>query len=186
MSTPPQVRRVDKAMSQAQTLETLQRGFCGRLATIGEDGYPYCVPLLYVWLDGEVLVHNSKARGHLLKNVDQKSRVCFEVDEPGEVFPYGRFECDTSVAFRSVILFGKIRVVDDTEAKQHFFEALMQKYAKTEWKRPKDFFPRMDQITLYAIKVERMTGKEGVLPEVSQQWPSLDRTKTRDARQNSN
>ena len=46
MSAPPQLRRVDKLMSDERTLETLQHGFCGRLATIGEDGYPYCVPLL--------------------------------------------------------------------------------------------------------------------------------------------
>jgi nitroimidazol reductase NimA-like FMN-containing flavoprotein (pyridoxamine 5'-phosphate oxidase superfamily) len=182
MSTPPHMRRVDKIMSQGQTLETLQRGFCGRLATIGEDGYPYCVPMLYVWLNGEVCLHNAKTRGHLRASVDHESRVCFEVDEPGAVFAYGRFDCDTSVAFRSVILFGNIRVVDETDAKQQFFEALMQKYAKTEWQRPKNFFPRLDQITLYAIAVERMTGKEGALPEVSQQWPALDRTKTPNAR----
>ena len=60
MST-PQIRRADKVMSQAQTLATVQQGYCGRLATIGEDGYPYCVPLLYVWMDEELYVH--KARG---------------------------------------------------------------------------------------------------------------------------
>jgi len=182
MSTPPQMRRADKVMSHAQAQETLQRGYCGRLATIGEDGYPYCVPLLYVWLNGEVFLHNAKARGHLRASVDHDPRVCFEVDEPGEVFPYGRFECDTSVAFRSVILFGRIRVVDETEAKQQFFEALMQKYAKAEWERPKGFFTRLDQITLYAIAVERITGKETPLPDMSEQWPSVDRTKTPNAR----
>ena len=93
MSTPPQLRRAHKAMSHAAALETLQRGFCGRLATIGEEGYPYCVPLLYVWLNGEVCLHNAKARGHRRASVDHEPRVCFEVDEPGEVFPYGRFEC---------------------------------------------------------------------------------------------
>jgi uncharacterized protein len=182
MSTSPEMRRADKVMSHARTLETLQRGFCGRLATIGDDGYPYCVPLLYLWLNGEVCLHNAKARGHLRNSVDYESRVCFEVDEPGEVFPYGRFECDTSVAFRSVILFGKIRVVNETEAKQQFFEALMQKYAKTAWERPKGFYTRLDQITLYAITVERMTGKETPLPDVSEQWPLVDRTKTPNAR----
>ncbi|HJR55626.1 MAG TPA: pyridoxamine 5'-phosphate oxidase family protein [Rhizomicrobium sp.] len=182
MSTPPQMRRADKAMPAALTLETLQKGFCGRVAVLGEDGYPYCVPMLYVWLDGEVFLHSAKARGQLRTNVEHESRVCFEVDEPGEIFPYGRFECDTSVAFRSVILFGRIRIVEETDAKQRFFEALMQKYGKPEWDRPKGFFPRLDQITLYAIAVERITGKEGPLPDCSMQWPALDRTRTPNAR----
>jgi len=185
MMSTPQIRRADKVMSQAQTLATVQQGYCGRLATIGEDGYPYCVPMLYVLLKDVLHLHNAKTRGHLRTNVEHESRVCFEVDEPGDIFPYGRFECDTSVAFRSVILFGKIRVVDEVESKQQFFEALMLKYAKIEWERPKGFFPRLDEIMLYAIKIERMTGKETPLPEVSQQWPSVDRTKSPNARQDS-
>ncbi|MEA2825090.1 MAG: uncharacterized protein QOF03_1572 [Alphaproteobacteria bacterium] len=190
MSAPPQLRRVDKLMSDERTLETLQRGFCGRLATIGEDGYPYCVPLLYVWMDGELYVHNTRARGHLRANVDREPRVCFEMDEPGEVFPYGRFECDSTLAFRSVIVFGRVRVVEELETKQRFFEMLMAKYAKSDWTegelgRPKGFFPRIDQITLYAIAIERMTGKETPLPDMSERWPATDRTKTPNARPSS-
>src|SRR5262249_36164416 len=97
-------------------------------------------------------------------------------------FPYGRFECDTSVAFRSVIVFGRARIIEDTAIKQRFFTALMSKYAKSSGDRPKDFFPRIDQITLYAIAIERMTGKETPLPEVSDRWPAMDRTKTPGAR----
>jgi len=191
MSAPPQLRRVDKLMSDEKTLETLQHGFCGRLATIGEDGYPYCVPLLYVWMDGELYVHNTRARGHLRANIDRDPRVCFEIDEPGEVFPYGRFECDSTLAFRSVILFGRVRVVEELETKQRFFEMLISKYAKSDWTegdvaRPKGFFPRIDQITLYAIRVERMTGKETPLPDMSERWPATDRTKTPNARPGSN
>jgi nitroimidazol reductase NimA-like FMN-containing flavoprotein (pyridoxamine 5'-phosphate oxidase superfamily) len=170
-------------MTHERTLETLASGFCGRLATIGADGYPYSVPLLYVWMDGEIYLHNTSAKGHLRTNVDHEARVCFEMDEPSEVFPYGRFECDTSVAFRSVIVFGKIRVVNDLDTKQRFFEALMRKYAKRGADRPAGFFPRIDQVTLYAVNVERMTGKETPLPDVAEQWPARDHTKSPNARQ---
>src|SRR5258706_1799522 len=121
MSAPPQLRRADKLMSDERTLETLQRGFCGRLATIGDDGYPYCVPLLYVWMDGELYVHNTRARGHLRANVDREPRVCFEMDEAGEVFPYCRFECESTLAVRSVIVFGQVRLVAEFKTKQQSF-----------------------------------------------------------------
>lgn len=177
-----QMRRGDRLMPETETLAMLQRGFSGRLAVIGEDGYPYCVPMLYLWRDGEVWLHSTRARGHMRGAIDSQSRVCFEIDEPEEVFPYGRFECDTGLGYRSVILFGRIRVVEDTAAKQGFFEALMRKYAKPQWKhRPRNFFPRMDQISLYAIAVERMTGKRSPLPDLSGQWPAIDRTMTPDA-----
>ena len=182
MSGSPQVRRADKVMSEQRSLEMLERGFSGRLATVGEDGYPYCVPLLYLWIDGQVYVHTTSARGHLRANFERERRVCFEIDEPDEVFDYGRFECDSGLAYRSVILFGKLRMVEDRASKQRFCEALMAKYGKPDTGRPKGFFPRIDIITVYAISVDRMTGKEQVLPAVSQQWPAQDMTKTPNAR----
>src|SRR3989442_1714063 len=111
MSGSPQVRRADKLMTEERARETLERGFCGRLATVGEDGWPYCVPLLYVCMDGEVFVHNTRARGHLRANADHEPRVCFEIDEAGEVFAYGRFECDSTVEYRSELVLGIDNVI---------------------------------------------------------------------------
>ena len=180
MSAPP-VRRKDKLMTDQQALNFLARGFCGRIASVGVDGWPYCVPLLYVWAGGELLIHNPSARGHFRANVEHSQRVCFEVDEAGEVFDYGRFECDTSVAYRSVIVFGTIRIVEGEIAKQRFFDALMAKYGKPNSGRPKQFYPRLDEVTLYAIAPDRITGKETPLPAVSEQWPAKDRTKSPNA-----
>jgi len=169
----PQIRRADKSMP-----ETLSRGYSGRLATVSEDGSPYCIPLLYLWIGGEVYLHTTSARGHLRANVEREPRVCFEVDEQDGVFDYGRFECDSGLAYRSVCLFGRIRIVDDRNIKQRFCEALMAKYGKPGTDRPKGFFPRIDVITVYATAVERITGKEQALPPLSEQWPAQDRTKT--------
>jgi nitroimidazol reductase NimA-like FMN-containing flavoprotein (pyridoxamine 5'-phosphate oxidase superfamily) len=178
----PQLRRADRTMSEPHVFDMLARGFSGNVATIGADGYPYCVPLLYLWMDGEIYLHTGSGSGHFRGNIEHESRVCFEIDEPDEVFDYGRFECDSGLAYQSVILFGKIRIVADRAAKQRFCEALMVKYGKPETDRPKGFFPRIDAITVYAISVERMTGKEMALPALSEQWPAKDRTKTPNAR----
>jgi nitroimidazol reductase NimA-like FMN-containing flavoprotein (pyridoxamine 5'-phosphate oxidase superfamily) len=182
MSSAPQVRRVDRLMSEEQALQLLQRGFCGRLATVSENGSPYCVPLLYVVTGTRLYVHNTIARGHLRANLEHDVRVCFEVDEPGQIFDYGRFECDTSVTYCSVIAFGTMRTVADRKEKQEFLEALMNKYGTPGRDRPRGFFPRIDQVIVYEMTIERLTGKEQTLPGVSLQWPALDRTATPDAR----
>ena len=70
MSAPPPVRRADKLMPEARARALLAGGYAGRLATVGADGWPYVVPLLYVWMDGEIWVHNTAARGHLRGNID--------------------------------------------------------------------------------------------------------------------
>src|SRR5215470_4752446 len=181
MSGAPAVRRTDKLMSDERVREMISRGRSGRLATIGADGWPYIVPLLYVWVNGEIWVHNTRVRGHLRANVDHDPKVCFEVDDAGEVFAYGRFECDTSVAYRSVVAFGRIRIIEDQVQKKAFFEALMEKYGDPTWNRPQGFFPRLDQVTVYAITVERVTGKETPLPAIEGRWPTVDNTKSPDA-----
>jgi len=48
-------------------------------------------------------------------------------------------------------------------------------------KSTEGFFPRIDLVTVYAITVERMTGKEQSLPPLSEHWPAKDRTKTPNA-----
>ena len=111
-------------MSDERMQETLARGYSGRLATVSEDGFPYCIPLLYLWIDGEVHLHTTSERGHLRANIESDQRVCFVVDEQEGVFDYGRFECDSGLAYRSVCVFGRIRIVDDKQIKQRFCEAL--------------------------------------------------------------
>lgn len=162
----------DKAMAFVQAAHT------GRLATIGSDGYPYCIPLLFVWMDGSVFLHGTNASGHLRQTIDHCARACFELDETGEAFDYGRFECDSGLAYRSAVIFGTISVVTDPAVKQRFCELLMDKYGKPDTVRPKGFFPRLDWISVYRLTIERLSGKEQVLPPIEEQWPAQDRTKT--------
>jgi nitroimidazol reductase NimA-like FMN-containing flavoprotein (pyridoxamine 5'-phosphate oxidase superfamily) len=176
------MRRGDRIMSADQALQLIERGYSCRLATVGADGAPYCTPFLYVWMNGGIYVHSTSAKGHFRTNVDSEPRVCFQLDEQEGVFDYGRFECDSGLAFRSVVAFGTIRVVAERAVKQAFCEALMRKYGKPDLNRPKNFFPRLDLIAVFEIAVERVTGKETAMPPISEQWPAKDRTKTPDAR----
>ena len=165
------LRRADKVMSGAEVEAFLAGAFCGRVATVGADGYPYVVPNLFVWMHGQVFLHTARPEGHFLENVRRTERSCFEVDEAGEVFPYGGVECDTSVSYRSVIVFGRIRVIGDGAQKREFFSAFMTKYAPADsWGRERGSFPRLDKTVVYAITPEAITGKQGPLPAVEKRW----------------
>jgi nitroimidazol reductase NimA-like FMN-containing flavoprotein (pyridoxamine 5'-phosphate oxidase superfamily) len=176
----PALRRQDRMLAEADARELMASTYCGRLATITADGWPYIVPLLHVFSGDEIGVHNTSASGHLRTNVLRDPRACFEVDEPSKVFDYGRFECDTGLAYRSAIAYGRIRIVEDRAAKVRFFDALLAKYG-TGADRPRSFYPRLDDVTVYAMVIERITGKHCPLPQVRDQWPAVDRTKTPDA-----
>ncbi|GBF04751.1 pyridoxamine 5-phosphate oxidase [Deinococcus aerius] len=172
-----QLKRQDKAMTREEAEAFLVAAFCGRTGTLGPDGYPYVVPNLFTWQGGQVYLHTARSAGHFLTNVRFHDRVSFEVDEPGEVYPYGQVECDTSVSYRSVIVFGRIRVVEDTDEKVRFYRAFMHKYAPEDsWGREKDSLPRVGGTIVYAITPETITGKQGELPGLSERWPARNDT----------
>jgi uncharacterized protein len=165
------LRRTDKVMSPQEVREFVARSYCGRTATLGADGFPYVVPNLFVWMDEQLYLHTAKQSGHFLANVQYCNRVCFEVDEPGETFPYGPVECDTSIAYRSAVIFGSISIVSDRQKKLRFFSAFMSKYVPpASWGRPKDSFPRVDGTIVFTIVPEAMTGKQTLLPEARERW----------------
>lgn len=182
MSSYPRLRRTDKSMSDSSVQDMLVTGYSGHLATVGADGIPYSCPLLYVWLENKVWLHNSVSTGHLLKNIEKNPEACFSIAEAGQVFSYGRYECDTTIAYKSVIVFGNIEVIKQESGKVQFFEALMSKYSAPDSSRPKSYFPRLDGTTVYAMSVNRVTGKETTLPALSDQWPKSDNTKSPNAR----
>jgi uncharacterized protein len=159
------LRRADKIMGPEEIESFLLSARCARVATVGADGYPYVMPTLFVRLDGLLYVHTTAHAGHFLANVRHEARVCFEIDDPGEVFPYGERECDTTIWFRSVIAFGRIRIVDTESEKRGFYTALLAKYAPADsWGRERGSFPRLDATIVYAIAPESVTGKQGLSP----------------------
>lgn len=179
MSSPSiEMRRHDLAMPEARAREVLERGFSGRLGTSDPDGWPYVVPLLYVCEGNSVHIHTARAEGHLVSDLRHDPRVCFLVDEAGAVYGYGRYECDSSVSYTSVMVFGKATPVTAEEDKSLFCTRLMEKYGAEVPGRPKNVFPRLEAICVYTIHIERITGKEIALPADEARWPKLDRTRS--------
>jgi uncharacterized protein len=171
------VRRQDKVMGRDDIDRFLQQVGVVHFATVSADGSPYVVPNLFVYADGKIFCHTGVA-GHFRSNVAARPRACFEAAEMGSVFPYGEFECDSTVSYRSVIGFGQVHIERDRAAKIRFFDRLMSKYSDPGLDRPKGFYPRLDHITMYALAIEQITGKHQPLPMVSEQWPAKNRTKS--------
>lgn len=107
------LRRADRAMTRDETEALLGRERVASLATVGTDGWPYVIPVNYAYAGGEFIIH-SAPDGHKVDNIRTGGRVCLCVSEVLEMVE-GERACDYSVKYRSVVAFGRARVLDGVE-----------------------------------------------------------------------
>ena len=81
----------------------LSRGSHGVLALAGDEGYPYAVPISYVYEGGKLYFHCAKS-GHKLDAIARCPKASFCVVDQDQVVPQ-----EYTTYFRSVIAFGTIR-----------------------------------------------------------------------------
>lgn len=117
-----EMRRFKQALTREQCEEILNRGTSGVLAAAGDGGWPYAVPLSYVWQKGKVYFHCAVA-GHKVDAIRADSRVSFCVVDRDQIVPE-----EYTTYYRSVIVFGRARILDDPAEKRQAAEALAVKY----------------------------------------------------------
>lgn len=117
-----EMRRRGQELPAKECEKILEHGTSGVLALSGDDGYPYAVPLSYVYTDGRLLFHCART-GHKLDAIARSPKASFCVIGQDEVVPE-RY----TTHFRSVIVFGRVRVVEDPEEMRRACVLLAEKY----------------------------------------------------------
>ena len=120
------MRRIRQQLSLEECQAVLARGTSGVLALSGDEGYPYALPISYVYHDGKLYFHCAKS-GHKLDAIRRESKVSFCVIDQDQIVPQ-----EYTTYFRSVIAFGRMRILADGGEKRAAIEALSLKYAPKE------------------------------------------------------
>lgn len=154
------MRKQNKRITDVNVIiDLLTTCHVGRLGTIGSDGWPMVKPLNFAWHEGRIYFHCA-LEGEKLEDIRRDERVCFEVDFP-VAYVKGTPEnpCRAEYLYRSVIVRGRARMVDERREKVLALNALMSKYQPdVEWR---DYPEEKLSITgIVRIDVEEMVGKE--------------------------
>lgn len=148
------MRRQDKKLAQEEAYELLNSCDYGVLSTMGEDGYPYGIPLNYVYYDNCIYFHCAN-EGHKLDNIFYNRNISFCVVDNVKVIPD-----DFSTKFRSAIIFGKAKKVIDQDEKKDSLIQILEKYSKDFMKSGEQYLEAMwDRTTVIKIEIEHMTAK---------------------------
>ena len=153
-----EMRRHKQLLNAEETAAVLNRGTSGVLALSGEDGYPYAVPLSYVF-DGDKLYFHSAKAGHKLEALRRCPKASFCVIDQDQIVPE-----EYTTYFRSVIAFGTIRELEDDSEKRAAIEKLARKYTPTDPPEGMDAAIRRDWAPLCMLEmtIDHMTGKEAI------------------------
>lgn len=150
-----EMRRFKQALTQEQCGEILNRGTSGVLAAAGDGGWPYAVPLSYVWQNGKVYFHCA-VTGHKIDAIRADNRVSFCVVDRDQVVPE-----EYTTYYRSVIVFGRARVLDDPDEKRRTIEALGRKYRPGfEAGLAAEIDGSWERFLMVELAPERVTGKQ--------------------------
>jgi len=164
MSDQRAMRRTDKVMPEAETLDLLERALVARVAVVEPDGEPYLVPMLYVWFDGKFWFHRTQADGRFAAALRASPRVCIEVDQCGPVFTMKPSDaCAATIAYESAMAGGVMEPASPEDALR-FSNLLMSKYAGFAPDGPPPHFPMQERTRFYSVRPEWLTGKRTVMP----------------------
>lgn len=155
MNTTRPMRRFRQQLSPEECVQILERNSNGVLALTGDEGYPYAVPLSYVYKDGKIFVHSATA-GHKIDAILRDPRASFCVVDLDDVQP-----ATFTTIFRSVIAFGKVRIIDNEEGKRQALVYLSDKYCPAEplTARDEEINRSLKRLVILEMTIEALSGK---------------------------
>lgn len=152
-----EMRRNKQQLSDEECKAILERATSGVLGVIGDGGYPYTVPMSYVYADGKIYLH-SATTGHKVDAIRADDRVSFCVIDADDVAP-----AKYTTFYRSVIAFGRARIIDDEDQKLATLRILGDKYNRNQDEAlDAEVAKGFARLHMIEIDIEHLTGKQAI------------------------
>lgn len=151
------MRRKRQQLTDEQCDQILQRATYGVLCVLGDNDYPYGVPVNYVYHDGKLYFHTA-VTGHKVDAMRNHDKVSMTVVDKDDVV---REEYTTY--FRSVIIFGHVRFLENEQEKRQACVWLGQHFNPGDDEGLKHEMDKgFSHLHMVEISIDHMTGKEAI------------------------
>lgn len=150
-----EMRRFKQALSQEECIEVLKDEPRGVLSLIGDDGYPYGIPMdhWYCEEDGKIYFHCAK-EGHKLDAIKACGKASYCVYDQGY-----RKDGEWALNIRSVVIFGQIRVLEDADKVKDICTNLCRKFTDDAAYLEHELTYSLPNVLCLELCPEHMTGK---------------------------
>lgn len=147
------MRRFKQQISNEDCIRLLKTEPRGVLSVFGEDGYPYGIPMNFVYHEGRLYFHCA-AEGHKIDAIKSNNRVSFCVLDKGY-----RREGEWALNINSVVIFGTILFVGDKDRKIETLRLLGNKYDPSPEHVEREIEKYIDRVCMLELQIDHMTGK---------------------------
>ena len=147
------LRRFKQAASAEECQAVLASAWRGILSVHGDNGFPYGVPVNFIYSEGMIYFHCAKA-GHKLDAVRADDKVCFTVLSEPVRNPGEWWNC-----FTSVICFGRIREVTDKQQTDRILRQIGAKFFPEGYDLEKDMTNNAPNALVMEITIDHISGK---------------------------
>lgn len=168
MSDYREMRRKRQQLSEEESIGILQKATAGTLALLGDNGYPYAVPISYVYADGKLYFHSALS-GHKIDAIRNCDKASFCVIDKDDVRPE-----KYTTYFRSVIAFGRIHIIEDEQEKLETARLLGDRYnPNQEEALQKEIEKGLSRMLMIRFDIEHLTGKAAIELIKEQQFSNV-------------
>ena len=147
--------RKKQQLTQEACTEILKKEPRGVLSVLGDDGYPYGMPMNHYYCeeDGKIYFHSGK-NGHRVDAIKRCDKASFCVYDGGF-----RREGEWALNISSVIVFGRIELIEDQEKIYEIARLLSYKFTNDEEYIEREIQKSGPGTMMFALVPEHMTGK---------------------------
>jgi nitroimidazol reductase NimA-like FMN-containing flavoprotein (pyridoxamine 5'-phosphate oxidase superfamily) len=138
----------------------LEQMTVGRMATINQKGFPVIKPVNYIYWAKKIYIHSSRV-GEKIEDIGRGNPVCFEIDDPIAYVAVTGPACNSSYYYRSIIIKGGAKLINDHDMKKEILKRFMEKY------QPEGGYEEisegvLDKTAVIEISIIEITGKENL------------------------
>lgn len=149
------MRRAKQALGLDACDRLLEQERRGGLAVNGDDGFPYAVPINFLFDPASRSIYfHSALSGHKIEAMKRNNKVCFTVWNRGI-----QQEGDWSYFVDSVVAFGRASIVEDEIERIQRTKQFGLKYYPNEAEVDHEIEKALDRMLLIRIDIDHLTGK---------------------------
>ena len=148
--------RKRKAIPQDVCIDVLKNETRGVLSVLGDDDYPYGMPMNHFYDEetGKIYFHVGSQRSHRNDAIRKHDKVSYCVYDQGY-----KDEGDWAYNVKSIIVFGRIAVIEDKDRIIEITSKLTKKFTDAAAYLEKELRDNLKRTLLLEITPEHISGK---------------------------